>query len=391
MDKRNMLALKVGACILTVVCVLAGVFTFLASSATTRASGRVQRADDDRAVTINQLKHISVVGSTAFVLDAKGQTVSVDANPYGIAIVPATAKMQDAPGTLKAGDIVVTDIGANHDGNILVDFPAKNGPAHLFNTTQNAMTKGPADMAFNTATGTNWVANLAGNNVQIFAPNGSVMATLQNPLFNKPWGMAFNNGTHNAKDGAVGSFFTSNAGDATIDRIDIISGANGPTFRVFQIGQLTKGAVKTKIGLTWLPSLQVGEKRFDDVLLAIDPVNNRIAAYPDSTTANTTLNRAVGMGITVFQGKPLNNPGGFAISPTTGDLLVVNLNDNNLVELSMKTGKVIGVRQVDNVPVNPADNNGSALFGVAATTDSKGNLVVYYTDDNLNTLNMLGV
>jgi DNA-binding beta-propeller fold protein YncE len=101
------------------------------------------------------------------------------------------------------------------------------------------------------------------------------------------------------------------------------------------------------------------------------------------------MNRSTDKGITVFMGKPLNNPGGFAVSPTTGDLLVTNLNDNNIVELNMTSGRVVGVRQVDNVPVNADDNNGSALFGVAAATDSKGNLVVYYTDDNLNTLNML--
>ncbi len=389
MRKRNVVAFGIGGVVLAVLCTLAGMLAFLPGSVTTHASGRFDR--DNRATTINQLHSLSVVGSTAFVLDAKGKTVSVDANPYGVAIVPATAKMPAAAGGLKPGDIVVTDIGANHDGNILVRFPGKNGPAHLFNATTNVDTKGPADMAFSTLSGNDWVANLAGNNVQIFSPTGSVLTTLKNAFFNKPWGMASNNGTHNPKDGAIASFFASNAGDATIDRIDVVPGATGPTFHVFQIGQLKKLVGKTKIGLTWLPSLQVGEQNLKDVLLAIDPANNRIAAYPNSTTRNTTMTRAVDTGLTVFQGKPLNNPGGFALSPTTGNLLVVNLNENTLVELNMKTGKVVGVRQVDNVPVNPDDNNGSALFGVAATTDSKGNLVVYYTDDNLNTLNMLSV
>ncbi len=386
MGKRK-ISLLVGGGVLALVLAFIATPIFLMRTAT-YASSRADR-DDNRATTINQLKKISVVGSTAFVIDGNGKTATVDANPYGVAIVPETAKMQAGPNALKPGDIVVTDIGANHDGNILVRFPAKNGPAHLFNTTPNADTKGPADMAFNTLSGTDWVANLAGNNVQIFTPNGNVLETLKNPLFAKPWGMAYNGGMANAKDGAVGSFFTSNAGDATIDRIDIVPGNSGPTFRVFQIGQLTKMVVKTKIALTWLPSLHVGDNVLKDVLLAIDPANNRIAAYPNSTTLNTTANRAMGHGTTVFQGKPLNNPGGFAVSPTTGDLLVVNLNDNNMVELNMKTAKLVGVRLVDNVPVNADDNNGSALFGVAATTDSKGNLVVYYTDDNLNTLNML--
>ncbi len=384
MLKRNSLALRIGGAALVILFALAAAVTFFTHN-NTYASGRYDR--DDRALTINQLKNISVVGSTAFAIDGNGKTQTFDANPYGVAIVPRT--MKTGAGMLKAGDIVVTDIGANHDGNILVSFPGKKGPAHLFNKVQNANTKGPAMMAFNSTTGTDWVANLAGSNVQIFDPNGNVIATLQNPLFSKPWGIAYNGGNRNARNGVVGSFFTSNAGDATIDRIDIVAGDNGTSFRVYQIGQLTKNPEKTKIGLTWLPSLKVGSQRLKDVLLAIDPANNRIAAYANSSTRNTSKNRSTDKGITVFQGKPLHNPGGFAVSPTTGDLLVTNLNDNNIVELNMTSGRVVGVRQVDNVPVNADDNNGSALFGIAATTDSRGNLMVYYTDDNLNTLNLL--
>ncbi len=77
------------------------------------------------------------------------------------------------------------------------------------------------------------------------------------------------------------------------------------------------------------------------------------------------------------------------INPLNDDLLVVNLNDNRLVELNLAQGKVVGVRLLDNVPVDAASGNGSALFGVAATRDAQGNLEVFFTDDNLNTLNRL--
>ncbi|MFL5693742.1 MAG: hypothetical protein ACJ795_18255, partial [Ktedonobacteraceae bacterium] len=79
------------------------------------------------------------------------------------------------------------------------------------------------------------------------------------------------------------------------------------------------------------------------------------------------------------------------INPLNGDLLVVNGNDNNLVELNLSTSKVIGVRQLDNVPVDPQTGNGSALFGVAATKDARGNLEVFFTDDNTNTLDVLSI
>ena len=68
-------------------------------------------------------------------------------------------------------------------------------------------------------------------------------------------------------------------------------------------------------------------------------------------------------GMTAFQGKPLNMPGGLTVSPLNGDLLVVNLNDNNLVELNLSQGKAVGVRLLDNVPVDAQSGNGSALFG----------------------------
>ncbi len=70
---------------------------------------------------------------------------------------------------------------------------------------------------------------------------------------------------------------------------------------------------------------------------------------------------------------------------------MVNLNDNNLVELNLTLGKAVGTRLLDNVPVDAQSGNGSALFGVAATRDSRGNLEVFFTDDNMNTLNLLSI
>ncbi len=341
-----------------------------------------------RAMTsINNLAHISVVGSTAFIVDGHGKTISADANPYGIAIAPNGM----TPGALKPGDILVTNFGGMNTGTTLVRFPAGKGPGLLFNAMTNPGTKGPAFEAFNPLTGTDWVANFSGNNVQVFNPNGTLKVTITNPLFKMPWAMASNNGKHNAMDGAVGSFFTTNTGDATIDRIDVIPTKNGTTFRVFQIGQLTQVNGGTKLNATWVPSLQIGGQRFSDVLLVLDLANNRVAAYPNSTTLNTTMTRSTSRGMTAFQGKPLNAPAGLTINPLNGDLLVVNMNDNNLVEVNLAQGKAVGTRLLDIVPVDAQSGNGSALFGVAAATDAKGNLEVFFTDDNMNTLNMLGV
>jgi len=166
------------------------------------------------------------------------------------------------------------------------------------------------------------VADLAGNNIRIFAANGELKTTLTSPLFNHPWGMAYNWGTKNPYDGASASFFTSNALDATIDRIDLAWTGNGWHYNVFQIGQLTKGPGKTKIGLVWTPAIRVGGRTYTDVLLAVDPVNNRIAAYPHSTTHNTSTIPSMNNGITAFQGRPLNVPSVPTVNPLDPDSIL---------------------------------------------------------------------
>lgn len=341
--------------------------------------------------TIKGLHTLSVVGSTQFILDAHGKTISVDATPYGVAIAPAGT----TSGTLKPGDIVVTNFGSSSTGTTLVRFPAKQGPGHLYNTVADPGTNGPVAEAFN-PTGNDWVANFSGNNVQIFDTSGNVAFTITDPLFNHPWGQAFNGGTPNPKDGSVAAFFSTNAADGTLDRIDIIPNGGGVTFKVYQIGQLpwsTLPAVPVVApqGMAWVPSWYWNGTYYKDVLFVVDAVDNRIVAYTNSSTRNTTTTRSTDKGITVFKGNPLNTPAGLALNPINGDLLVVNQLDNNLVEINPTSASVVGVRQLDNVPVNPSTGAGSALFGLAATTDTAGNLVVYFADDNTNTLDKLSV
>ena len=319
MKKQNLLLVISSIVLLCVALFAVSSFAFLKFNATL-ASNAIYRSNQSYqnqsmamgnkpVTTINGLNRISVVGSTAFIVDGHGKTISADPNPYGVAIAPTSVSASTTPGSLKAGDIVVTNFGANETGTTLVRFRAGKGPGPLFNTMSNPGTKGPAFEAFNALTGSDWVANFSANNVQVFRPNGTVLATITNPLFNKPWALASNNGIHNTIDGSVTSFFTTNTADATIDRIDVIPTKNGTTFRVFQIGQLTQINGGTKINLVWISSLQIGGRHFSDVLLALDLANNRVAAYPNSTTLNTTTMRSTAKGMTVFQGKPLNMPG----------------------------------------------------------------------------------
>jgi len=219
---------------------------------------------------------------------------------------------------------------------------------------------------------------------------GSVLTTITNPLFHKPWGLTFNHGVHNLNDGSIGAFFATNVADATIDRVEIIPGkSTAATYRISQIGQLAHTGPETKVAVLWVPSLRLNGIVYSDVLLAIDGVMNRIAAYPNSSTRTGAAASPTDKGITVFQGSPLNSPIGMTMNPLNGDLLVVNQNDNNLVELNLTQRRVIGIRMLDNVPVDAQNGNGAALIGVAASVDTRGNLEVYFTDDNTNTLDVL--
>jgi hypothetical protein len=102
----------------------------------------------------------------------------------------------------------------------------------------------------------------------------------------------------------------------------------------------------------------------------------------------------------VYEGQPLNAPIGLTFNPLNGDLITVNQLDNNMVELdpnlngsagnqSPGAGTVVGVRSLDSTPVDATAGTGSALFGVLATKDAEGNLIVYYTNSNTNSLNVL--
>jgi hypothetical protein len=90
--------------------------------------------------TINGLTHMSIVGSTQFILDKGGHTAAVDPNPYDVQIVPPiTNTLANAPsGSVHTGDLIATNIGNADKGNILVLFPARVGPGHQFNTPHAA-------------------------------------------------------------------------------------------------------------------------------------------------------------------------------------------------------------------------------------------------------------
>ena len=345
-------------------------------SATSGAATAVPEPDAaERITTIVGLTNIQQIGSTQNINDANGNAIMANPNPYKVVVVPANI------GNLARGTVLVSNIGNDGTtGTTLVKFHPFPSTGVQFNAATSAL-QGPADLAFNRDH--LLVANSkGGNSVQVLNHNGSLLASITDPLFNNPWGVTTGIPHFFAP---LSTFFVGNKSDAKVLRVDVREGFLGATFKVTQIAQLTMmDGGETKIDMQWIPFLKVGNDLLFDVLVVQDPANNRIAAIADASRLNTST----GTGTTIFQGTPLNVPGGIAINPFNNDVLVVNLCDNNLVEINAANASVVGTKAIDPLVVDAAGDN-AALFGVTATVDKKGNLLVFYTDDNTNSLNAL--
>jgi hypothetical protein len=351
---------------------LALVAFLLSSFAVARAARDDEAAP--RVTTIAGLNNIEQIGSTQNIQDANGNAIMADPNPYKVIVVP------ERTGKLAKGTVLVSNIGDDGTtGTTVVKFHPFPSTGVQFNADASGL-QGPADLAF--SRGRFLVANSkGGNSVQVLNPNGSLFLSITDPMFNNPWGVA----SGFTRFSPV--FFVANKTDAKVLRVDVRSSFPGaaPTFKVTQIAQLPMmDGGETKIDMSWLPFLKVGDHFLFDVLVVQDPAQNRIAAIADASRLNTST----GAGTTIFQGTPLNVPGGIAINPFNNDVLVVNLNDNNLVEINPANAGIVAVKAIDPL-VEDAMGNNAALFGVTATVDKKGNLLVFFTDDNTNTLNAL--
>jgi len=357
----------------------------------------------------------SIAGLSQNVQVASVIAANGDRNPYGLAMPPASYTGLSASGTknvLQPGDLLITDfsnsVGANAGMTILRYTPTTGSMSTFY---QDKVGQGPVAVAIS-AQGSPWIANYqpgytnaadgantGDGNVIVITPNGTDFPNNAGVIDNSsgatfspstsqfagPWGQAFA-----VKAGTTTPhFFVTEVETGAVQREDFAPG-HFNTESVVTIGQLTSGKnvfdPAGPQGMAYDPST--------DTLYVASTAENRIVAFPNATTT-----QALESPITVYQGSPLNGPTGLAINPINGDLLTVNQLDNNLIEiapgLSQTTSGetfnagVVATRLLDNTPVDQTNGTGSALFGLVATKDSNGNLLVYYTDSNTNTLNAL--
>ncbi len=342
-----------------------------------------------------------------------------DQNPYFIATPPASFTginaSTGAQTVLQPGDLLISDFsnasGAN-TGTSIMRYTPSSGAMSLF--YQEHIGSGPVGGAIS-GLGTLWISNFQPGyaNPADGATSGDgnvVVATANGTDFPKDAGIIDNSSgatfapTGNPLAGPWGQILAQKAGTTTSFFFNTNTDAGAG---YIQREEFTPGKFSTETLVT-IGKAPTGTNAFDptgpqgmaydatnDILYVTDAASNEILAFQNATTTN-----AISEGTVIFQGSPLNAPIGLTINPINGDLITVNQLDNNMVEIAFdltgnsgsavpEYGSVVGVKLVDSTPVVATAATGSALFGVLATKDDKGNLNVYYTDSVTNSLNLL--
>jgi hypothetical protein len=342
-----------------------------------------------------------------------------DSNPYFIATPPPSFTginaSTGAMTVLQPGDLLISDFSSasgSNNGTSIMRYIPSTGQMSLF--YQEHIGAGPVGGAIS-GLGTLWIANYQPgyanpadgastgdgnivvinaegtdfpNNTGIIDNDSGVTFSPSADTFAGPWGQLLA-----SRAGTTTSYFFStntDAGRGSIQREEFTPGKFS-TETVVTIGEAPTGTnafdPTGPQGMAYDPT--------SDLLYVADAASNEILAFPKATTSS-----AASQGIVVYQGSPLNAPVGLTLNPLNGDLITVNQLDNNMIEISPNVaasagqavtggGSIVGVRPVDPTQVDAKAGTGSALFGVLAVKDAQGNLNVYYTDSNTNSLNAL--
>jgi hypothetical protein len=352
------------------------------------------------AVTVNPsiLSALSPSGITT--IGPTPDPVEQGGNPYGLTIAPATA------GLITAGDLIVCNFndGATNTqglGTTIVGLHPTAGstPYRIADSALlqgcNALTMLPDDSIS--------AAAYSANQNPLVAPDGTVNKPFLVDTFASPWGEAYASASGHPGPAAL---YISNA-DGTIDRITL-SGDAQNTFTQIASGFCASGApggIYAPAGLTYDVSI--------DTLYIVDTSSFSVVAFAGVSS--------IGAGGVVVQGQcgatsapptPVPTFSGTSASsarvianggPLIAPLSAALLSDGDLIVANSDIN--IGAGQMPNLvvevsPVLPGgfvgqpvqlDTSGTpgALFGIVATVDGSGNQLVYFNDDNTNSVMLL--
>ena len=378
------------------------------------------------AAILNTLSTISTIGSTIdpnndLAIDPTGSST----NPYGLAIAPITA------GLITAGDLVVCNF--NNGPNMVQGSPAPNtqgqgttvvglhpvvsaadaAVANPYHIAQSASLLGCSSLSIFADDSIAATAFSAGI-VPLVSPAGSVSSPFAADNLAKPWGSAY---VPAANGQPPALYVSTNTGSINRITLDSTNSSNAQTaFAQVVTGFCVSGVVQGSTDSLHAPSgLTYDAKK--DTLYVVDTSSYSVVAlaHVSSIPANgITVNggdctAGPPTAIPTFTGPSMSSASVIASpsSPNGGQLfnapisaalllngnvvvgnadqdLMVNdagTNENLLFEISPTAG-IVGSKQLD--PGSPG-----ALFGIAAAPDSHGHQLIYFNDDNDNTVKVL--
>ena len=338
---------------------------------------------------LGQLHGLTPVGST---VPANG-----DVNPYGVAVVPASA------GRLTVGDILVSNFNDKANvqgtGTTLVEVSPAGKTSVFANIT--ALPAGqtcPGGVGLTTALGIlpgGWVVvgslpttkggalpalNPAGCLI-VLNNQGTVAETITNPDISGPWDLTVKSSATSAQvfvSNALGGNTSTHdglpvTGNCTVVRLDLALSPSSPP-------KLT-GSTVIGSGFPWrankaaLVLAPTGLALSGDGTLYVDDTQtNSVSAIPQALTRTSAITAAAG---NLSAGGALNAPLGMAMAPN-GDLIVVNGNNGDAVEIT-PAGRQVATKTL-------IKNGAGDLFGI---TSHGGGLII--ANDGTNALDEAGM
>jgi hypothetical protein len=350
------------------------------------------------AVTVNasilstlSVSKITTIGSTLDPIEKGG-------NPYGLVIAPTTA------GLITKGDLVVCNFndGATNTqghGTTIIGLHPSAG-ATPYHIAQSASLEGCDALAMLPDDSISAAAYTV-NKDPLVTPTGVVNTPFSADSFGYPWGQIY----VPASGQTPAAIYVSNA-DGSISRITL-NGDEQSAFTQIASGFCASGvagAVFAPAGLTYdasIDTLYVVDTSSNSVIalahvssidaagLVVNGQCNSVAAPP--TPAPTFSGPAASSARVIAHGGPFIAPISAALL-ADGDLIVgngdINIAAGQKANLAIEVSPVLPGGFVGE-PVQLDTGAPGALFGIAAVVDSQGNQVVYFNDDNANTVMML--